>query len=457
MIGRFMRWLRSRRSRVLAKAAPPPLREFVYLDEVSVTSLLSSRLGALPSEFTETLSSSMKSELSSGISADAKILKSNVGSRFEATQSRDSQVLRKATVQATFKDLYEKQSDSLVIKPESSAGVPPDWSQISTARAEDRLESIAKYWIISESRFTRGGLFEAEVELRADPTFHVNSIISTLADLISDPSVAGQVNQADMDEALAMNRIIETLMAGLVPLKCKFLDYAVYLIDGEQYVIHQKATAGLPESIRLTEKPFYLVGVVEQALFWKDMRRVLFSDARVRVLCRVGVTGIRNEWTPVKLVDVLKGVMPELANDIARFSAGALQAMTVESAPEELVDQRIRVLTLYGELITGRCGVSLDDETRTRIETLARENSGLLVSITDSRTAFRLITQEIESRFSVQVAPELAVQVRGLAWQYLGASPGGSITLHTSANSEPSEPLAVEEKFLDSEIVAIYW
>lgn len=458
MIGRLRQWLRNRKRRKQHAASGPILREFVYLDEVSVTSLLSSRLGALPSEYTETLSSSIKSEVNSSVNTDAKIIKSGIGSRFEATQSKDSQVLRKSTIQATFKDLhdYEKRKNAGMVTPEACTGEPPSWAHILTEMRIPTSSYAVQPWVLDQERLARGELFEVKVKLRADPTYRVSSIISTMADLVSNPYLAASINPEDLDQAQAFNGILEGLMAGLVPLKCELVDYSVFKIDGVEYVVHKKMESHLDDSVVATRTPLYLVGVTEQSLYWKDIRRVLFSDAPVWALCRIAVTGIQSQWTPVKLVEVLKEVVPGLGEELDRFSSGALNALTEDRSSEELTEQRVRVLILYGELIAVRCGVSLDAEARARIEALARENSGSLISVTDSRRAFQLIVQEIENRFSTSVAPDDAVRERSRAWQLIGASPGGTIAL-PNAPASNSVPNAESERYLDSEFVALYW
>lgn len=459
MFTRIRQWFQNRRRRAGLHGSGPVLREFVYLDEVSVTSLLSSRLGALPSEYSETLSNSIKSEVNSGVDVDAKVVKSKLGSRFEATQSKDSQVLRKATIQATFKDLhaYEKSVNARMIRPEVALGQPPTWSKMAAEMSARPASYMTQPWVLDQDRLARGELIEVKVKLRADPTYRVSSIISTMADLVSNPHLAASINPEDMEEAQALNGILEGLMAGLVPLKCEVVEYAVFTLAGVEYVIHKKMESGLADDVKSTRKSLYLVGVTEQSLYWKDIRRILFSDASVSALCRIGVTGIQLRWTPIKLADVLKEILPELGNEIDRFSSGALSALAEDRSSEEVTDIRVRVLILYGELIAGRCGITLDEDARGRIEVLAHENSGLLVSFTDSRRAFRLIVQELENRFSVSVDSDDAVRERSHAWQLIGATPGGAVTLHTSPTSEPSAHTTADERYLDSEFVAIYW
>lgn len=458
MIARIKRWFQNRKKRKDRAASSSILREFVYLDEVSVTSLLSSRLGALPSEYTETLSSSIKSEVSSSLGVDAKVVKSGIGSRFEATQGQDSQVLRKATIQATFKDLhaYEKRKNVSMITPEAADGQPPSWSDIVAEMSSRSPNYALQTWVLDQDRLMRGELFEVKVRLRADPTYRVSSIISTMADLISNPHLAASVNADGMEEARAFNGILEGLMAGLVPLKCEMVDYSTFTISGAEYAIHAKVQPSLPDGVKATRKPLYLVGVTEQSLYWKDIRRVLFSDSPVWALCRIAVTGIRSQWTPIKLAEVLKEVLPDLGNEIDRFSTGALSALAEDRSSEETADQMVRVLSLYGELIAGRCGLNLDSETRAQIVVLARENSGLLDSFTSSRRVFRLVVEELENRFSVSINPDDAVRERSRAWDLIGASPGGTVALRTSS-SEPAGGTTANERYLDSEFVAIYW
>ncbi|MFI6960983.1 hypothetical protein [Streptomyces sp. NPDC050255] len=455
MISRIRRWWQNRRKRKQLATYKPILREFVYLDEVSVTSLLSSRLGALPSEYTDTLSNSIKSEVSSSVNLDAKVVKSGVSSRFEATQSKDSQVLRKATIQATFKDLheYERLNNFRMITPERSEGDPPRWDKIAADLSRQTSEGYAQSWMLNDKSLERGELIEVKVRLRADPTYRVSSIISTMADLLSNSYLAATVNPEDMEQGQAFNEILESLMAGLVPLKCEMVDYSAFDINGIEYAVHRKMEAGLPESIRATRKPVYLTGVTEQSLYWKDIRRVLFSDAPVWVLGRIAVTGIQSRWTPVKLVEVLKEVLPDLGEEIDRFSSGALNALAEDSSPEEAASQKVRVLVLYAELLAGRCSLSLNEEARARIDFLARENSGYLESFTESRRAFRLIVEELESRFSATIPPDTAVQERSRAWDLSGMSPGDTAL----PQSRPSSDASGDERFVDCEFVAIYW
>ena len=82
----FWRWRRKRAS----KRQKAPLREFVYLDEVSVYSLIASRLGPIAAEFTEKQTASLQSETKSSLSVGSGVAKVGVDSRALAGQTHES-------------------------------------------------------------------------------------------------------------------------------------------------------------------------------------------------------------------------------------------------------------------------------------------------------------------------------------------------------------------------------
>jgi hypothetical protein len=431
----------------------------VYLDEVSVISLLSSRFGAIATEFTDTLTDSMKAELNSAVSADLAIIKSNVGSRFESTRTQNSQVLRKATIQATFKQLYLSERDRLVVQPLTAALRDGSLSR----QDAERLIALpndkdASPWIIDADQLVRGGLVELEVELQADPIFKVSAIMSTLVEITKgSEDIIPQVDQSELNKVLAVNRILEKLMAGLVPVRCRVLDYAVVTIGQKEYVVHQALLGQLPVSSRPTTRPLHLVGVAEQALFWKDIRQVLFSGARVRVLARLNYAGVSKSWTPVKLVDVLRVVLPGIADEINQAGSRMLQAMVnnaVDQAGVSDFEQRAAALVAYGESLAGHYGLNLDSETRSYLALLASENAHALASVAEGRQAFQAIDDALKHH--VEIERTVAAQLRLEAYRqaglsvYAGAAPQPSLMNPISPSEDP-------DPVLDVEIIAIYW
>ena len=181
-------WVRGRsRNRRRRKAAAEnrhePLREFVYLDEVSVFSLLASRIGALATDFTQSESSSLTSEVKGSAGVGAPLAKANVSSAIKTGQSSGTQVMRKSTVQSTFKELYSYVRDSLVLGPPTEDEKPP-----STPRLDDLAGEAgnASSWVVDVAQLKRGQLLEVEVELDADESFRASTIMSTLLEFIEE-------------------------------------------------------------------------------------------------------------------------------------------------------------------------------------------------------------------------------------------------------------------------------
>ena len=115
-------------------------------------------------------------------------------------------------------------------------------------------------------------------------------------------------------------------------------------LEGREWIVHCGILNQLATTGSLTIYPLYVVGVAEHSLFWKDIRRVLFSDARFRVLCRVAQGGLQNSWSPVKLAHVLRSVAPDLADRIDALGSGALAALVETSKPDRSTERKQQVM-----------------------------------------------------------------------------------------------------------------
>ena len=92
-----------------------PLREFVYLDEVSLRSLLSSQKDGLTDSKSEQNIEALQAQLSSSIGANAPLVASTeMKSSFQTSNSSTIQTSRKATVQSWFGELLKTQDIRLI-------------------------------------------------------------------------------------------------------------------------------------------------------------------------------------------------------------------------------------------------------------------------------------------------------------------------------------------------------
>ena len=211
---RILARIRPRKKKDTLKIEKGSLREFVYLDEVSVYSLIASTLGPIAEQFTDTHTSSRQSEMESSAGAGAGVAKAELNARIMNNQTSGTQVVRKSIVQATFKQLYESELDSLSIRSK-----PRDIKQPKIRNRDELFATVQTpadgYWIIDPLDLSRGKLFELEVELEADPIFRVSTFTSTILEILEENAdlfgldVAGELAQMK-----SVGRILEKLKIG---------------------------------------------------------------------------------------------------------------------------------------------------------------------------------------------------------------------------------------------------
>lgn len=460
---RYRNWILRRRWRKARRNENEPLREFVYLDDVSVYSLVASQVGMIVTELTDTQATSLQNDIAGSVGATAGFAKAEVGSRIQASETQSSQVLRKAIVQTTFKQLrdqlyrYNHESRSLAMRPVVSYQ-PPAWVRTVADLERAAIEGAVGDWIVDPERLRRGQLVEVEVRLEAEPIFHVGAIVSGVLDIVQDdPAVFGVQNSAELAQMRAINRMLEKLLVGLVPLRGRAVDHEVVELQGKEWLVHRAMLDHLAERPSQV-RPLYLVGVAEQALFWKDVRRVLFSGSSYHVLARLAQDGVQRSWTPVKLVEVLRDVMPDVATIIDSTNRDVLATIrgAVTSNPPDSGATRVReVLVTYASLLAERAGVSISDQELEQAELLDVPTADVARTVRELRPCFDPITRFVEARTNVKVDRETASNYRAAAMTHAGLVLDAD-NRGLAPQSSPDRPLT-GERFLDAELVAIYW
>lgn len=420
------------------------LREFVYLDEVSVFSLLASRTGPIATEFTNTETTSLKAEVPSSIGSSVEI---------------GSQVLRKSIIQTTFKDLYELERGSFAIRPIAEKLKSPKIDNVNDLMAM-RETLTTDGWIVDPEKLVRGQLFEVEVQLEAENIFRVRAVISAVLEIIEEnPGMFGITPDSNIDMVKSFGRILEKLLVGLVPVSGYATDYEVVGVEGKEWIVHRKLLNELPETELPPRRPLYVVGVAEQSLFWKDVRRILFSKARFRVLCRLAEDGIQDSWRPVKLAHVLDLVVPGLGNQIDTLGSGVLASIIKASKTDPSTDRKRQMhdaLVGYATLLANRHGHSITAQNLYEAGFPSEQQCNSFGSQKERREAFDAIATFVHNQFGLKRDPDIVAQYRAVALTDAGMDfSGQSISLVASKDVPPAT--SSEEHFLDSEFVAIYW
>lgn len=453
-------WNRFKRKQQQALPAPEPeaelgdLREFVYIDDVSVQSLLASRTGAIATDYTDsdTLGNKRTREANAGLKQGPV----NVGGKANREESfgTTAQVVRKSNAQARFKQLLDAELGGLLLRATPPDALPGTAESPPDAQVVPSFEGMSEqhqHHVVAGADIRRGDLFELEIELEAEPIYGVSAAIASLSALFEQtPEMVPKEDRENIRQVSAVSKMLDQLLGRLVPVRGHAVDYQVLRRGDGDYVIHNSLVAQLPEEERGALQPLVVVGVAEQELFWKDLRRVLFAGHRYTVLARVAVDALPRSWQPIKLIDLVKQVSPELADMLGSASTEALASLgeTTELARTDGArTQSQRALDRYRDLLAGELGVELA-EAEGRCQDLAVAEASL------DREAFRdaaqAVTDRLIARHEYAPSRERLSTLRDEAWR-------SSLEAEAPERALRSKPPATTERYLNAEFVAIYW
>lgn len=430
-----------------------PLREFVYLDAVSLHSLLVSQTDTIPESITQTISRADEAELIGNTNASVGHdlvgkVEAQTSARYQTSNSDSTQSSRKAVIQTLFKQLREQPLEFKLSPPEQ---VNPFKQAMDIRGASENVATVG-------SSFVRGDLVEVEVELAVDPVFKLGAMInesSAMADeypaMFSAHGMLGFLRELE-----SIVKVLDRFLTGLIPIRATAVNYVVITIDNIEYVVHKEAVAAL----ELETQPLFVTGVTEHLGFWKDIRRVLFSDARFTILSRVARDGLHDKWTPVKLADLFSEVAPDFVDQI-----NAIRSPTADSgAPVNIQAQNlalVKALTHY-RLAIAPNEASWCSEDHQDFVALATQLSAGATDAIGQREAFDRVREQVVSQLGLEApSPDDDLKARQDARSVAGLDliSGGQTSL--ASTSAPS-PTATGEtrkpgRILDTEVIAIYW
>ena len=453
-IGKWRRGLTFQRSAVNSCRR---LREFVYLDDVSVYSILASRKGAIDTEFTDSQTASLNSDVGSSVGVGFAGTQVKMGSKLQTGQVQGSQVVRKAIIQTSFKQLYDLERNSLVLNAPATDCVP-------TVNTTSDLERVLRSnpnqrWLLDLGKLRRGELLEARVKLEAEPIFRVASVVTTLREIIeNNERLFGSAITSQLPDIGALAQVLETLLVGLVPVRGRLIDYESTCISGREVLIHRS----LLDQVALTDRPetcpVFVVGVAERSLFWKDIRRVLFSDGEYTVFCRLTADGLADQWRSVKVADVLGEVIPQFDDLMKECVEQARLAMTAGAAAslsstEVDVEISASVIRNYAGLLVRHHG----EQSVPDVDHLVPVDRAWLDNVDGRRSVLGEVTRYVDLVLDVETSGDVAYQLREDAMCSVDLA-GDLVPRPISQQSrEFSTRERHDEKFLDAEMIAIYW
>ncbi|WP_447589514.1 DUF6414 family protein [Microbacterium lacticum] len=447
-------WWKTRRSRPSRAEAKPQvapskddLREFLYLDEVSLRSLLSSLTGDLREGGSEQVSDDLQTEVAGAVKAGNVLTgaEGSISSRFQTTNSSSTQTSRKATVQSWFKQFHEIREIRLIEVAEVN-------------KAADDLAALAstteKSLLSSSDDLRRGELVEFRVRLSADPVYRLGTMVTEFAGMADDYPEMFEADGvlASLRGVQPVGKVLDRLLVGLIPIRAVAIDYSVVTIEDVKYVAHND----LLHSLDNEREPLQIVGVTEKTGYWKDLRRVLFSEAEVTLLGRISRAGIQASWTPVKLADLFEGTAPDL---VEKINAAGRLGTDMPQTPTPITSNENRLgdaLRLYAEAILASKEKTLSESEKEALATeitALRSRSG---SASDQNSAFAVTRNYVAELTGATIGARRELALREQARMSSGLPLFPALSSAT-AQPQPSTMEAEEESLIDVEIIAIYW
>ena len=437
------------------------LREFVYLDEVSVVSLSSSLRGALAEEITDSESSTLKTDSRLELGVRVPYLKSKTGYGAEFSSSEGRQILRKSTIQSKYKDLMSDLSNRLkILHDTQEITAPSDAAKLLTEIKEWKPEDSVG-WLRPADDFVRGDLVEFEVELAADVVYGAGLTLSSMAGVLKR---IGQVDQSGLDEATinqlqVLSEVLTQLLIGLIPVKSKVVGWKVLEYDKRLFLITDDVASRLANSKKVAISSLFITGVLEETLFWKDVRQVLFNNHRMKVLCRI-TESISKEWNPIKMFDVLMSILPSIPDELAPLSSGKwLQDGFAQSAAQQQdsggvpVLSREEIIRRYIDVVSAEEKVEIPSEKKGLLIA-----AGLAVAGDDTHTSrvniLKSVDKVMKEELSIDIGGDKLVQYRTLAMSSSKTDDSEEILRKLEEHVEKE---IKKEYYINSEIISIYW
>lgn len=429
-----------------------PLREFVYLDEVSLASLLASQKGEITDNITARDDEGFLVEAGGKVSTSAPLLPSaEATSRFQTTNSSSLQTVRKSNAQSLFRELH---------KIDGLRKIQPTNINDAANSLDELFDQSYKNSVYKASDLRRGDLVEFKVSLSASWIFQINTLVAEFSDMFDEnPAMfIDSVKFYDLYQARNANKIINKLLAGLIPIDGKVSEYSVISYQEEEYIAHNESLGDLP----LDKMPLQIVGVTQHIAYWKDIRRILFADNEFTVLCRMSRSGIQNGWNPIKLADVFKEFAPDLANQIETSSRIAI-AQSSNDQPAESIEPNVALLMFalvrYKDVLIETSGLVISEIDLSQIDRMIAELKLEASTAEGQRAAFARVSSMVQIVTGNDIDPTVDLRARERVRTALNLPLFPDLS-EKSPQAVAAQSILLESRkprLLDVEVVAIYW
>lgn len=422
---------------ILGFSSYPDLKEFVYLDEAALISLLSSTTGGI----TQQQTTSQKKRISSSITGSLGSVGASIGSE----EQKSKETVQKYVIQSNFKELYEIRKKDLVVS--DHANLQPNIDAIAVEDAD--TEFLLQEGSPEIKTISRGELIELDATLESSDIYEYFQVFDVFEDIVESFSTEKEFQKQLREQGILTDEIamilelMETLMAGLVPIECKLSNYGV--CGDEQNVIVSKEWAS--ENGFETED-LYLAGFIDEENLWQEPSRVLFNESEFTVYARLDSPVPNKDWSPLKLVDVLSSVFPDAAQEVENLPSVFEESNTSEPVENDFEGAVREYLETLEEQADGNFP---DESINDVIDRLGHP------IVADSNEKKEEILQDAEEVIDDEILDkDIAKYVDNIPRKrsdFIESRSNESTTM--SELSTPSED--TDQIFLETNFVAIYW
>lgn len=439
-------------------------REFVYLDEVSVTSLVAARHGSIAETFKNTHSETFGAEVGSTFAAPATQITPgvNLTSRMTSARTTTQEVVRRAVVQGTFRSLRITDTDLKLSvedkQPENKP--PPATTEVELMKALSKL--VKQRRAVRVADLKRGDVIELRVQLSADPTYQFAAAASSMLALIKGKSTIFGIDERQFADIAPMLELLPQMLVDLVPVNAPVISHQRIDLGGETWLVDTSMlTPG--STLAAAAETIAVAGVTEVPLYWKDVRRVLFDNSEYTVYVRLAKPGLATTWTPIKLADVFDTLDPKIGKEFRElpdaFKSFNKTDAEVQAVPFAEIFEN-QGLIPFGHALARQTGRILDDVTlanTAREATQSITDVEKLGDISATRAAFEHVVSEVEASPPLVFAPinrDLVAELREP--HQAVAQMHAALPALQAAIEEPKEAMP-DQELLEVEFVAIYW
>jgi hypothetical protein len=328
---------------VRRKTSLGEIREFIYLDETAVESMLAAVDGEILVETTGSSSQSREFSLGGTRKGDASLGSPEISTGFKLGRTSAQQEVRKSVAQSAFARFRSKNQQSFVLRRTATLG-----RRTQRRIAALDIRALRKFGAgVRVDDLRRGDLIELEVTLSAADSYQVRTAINSVADVVSSfPELLPIEQKEVLRKVRPVTALIDNLNGEAVPVVAALPNLRRVSLDGEDWLVLTPGESNDELELHAVTFPRW---------FWGDLGRTLFQSRRYTVLCRVLDPELKREAATSYVGAILSVVHPGLAatvDNIGPMMLGALRHGTERAVRNQTADW----LLTYAQEVAGLTG-----------------------------------------------------------------------------------------------------